>query len=133
MTIKEITEVLQARTHCAGPGPETCIQCACGADLMSDVMAFTRDKAVLLTGLVTPATVRTAELLDIPQIVFVRGKNPARELVDQANEAGICLCSTDYSLFEACGRLYTAGMASSNIQRTAGTTTVTAGKVPIQP
>ena len=49
---------------------------ACSADLMSDVMAFSKSNALLLTGLVNPQVIRTAEMMDIKAVVFVRGKNP---------------------------------------------------------
>ena len=35
---------------------------ACGSDLMSDVLAFVKDQSLLLTGLVNPQVVRTAEI-----------------------------------------------------------------------
>lgn len=110
MTIGDIAQVLDARVHTPGPGADTLIPHACGADLMSDVMAFSGECTALLTGLVTPATVRTAELLDIPLVIFVRGKVPQEEMREPALQAGICLMSTDLTLFEACGRLYEKGV-----------------------
>jgi hypothetical protein len=83
---------------------------ACGADLMSDVMAFVKDRVLLLTGLVNPQVIRTAELLDIRGIIFVRGKNPSRDMIDMAAEADIILAGTKLPMFLACGRLYEAGL-----------------------
>ena len=51
---------------------------ACGADLMSDVLTFTKRKTLLLTGLTNVQVVRTAELSDLCAIVFVRGKLPGK-------------------------------------------------------
>lgn len=85
---------------------------AMGADLMSDVLASIQPDAVLLTGLCNPQVVRTALIADIRAIVFVRGKNPARETIDLANEEGIPLVTTKAGLFEACGILYNVGMPS---------------------
>ncbi len=110
MTVGRIVELLEARIH-AGAGLEDLeVEAACGADLMSDVMAFVKDRVVLLTGLVNAQALRTADLLDIKVVVFVRGKLPTEDLVRQAEEAGIVLLSTRYSLFLACGRLYEAGL-----------------------
>ena len=85
---------------------------AMGADLMSDVLASIEPEAVLLTGLCNPQVVRTAQIADIRAIVFVRGKKPDKETCKIANAENIPLISTDFGLFEACGILYDAGLAS---------------------
>ena len=83
---------------------------ACGADLMSDVLAFTKDGALLLTGLTNPQVVRTADVGGLSAIVFVRGKTPSLEAVDMARTLDIPLFSTPHTLFEACGILFEKGM-----------------------
>jgi len=83
---------------------------ACGADLMSDVMAFVKDRVLLLTGLVNPQVIRTAELLDIRAIIFVRGKSPGRDMIEMADESEIILAGTKLPMFIACGKLYEAGL-----------------------
>lgn len=88
---------------------------AMGADLMSDVLASIRAESVLLTGLCNPQVVRTAQIADIRAIIFVRGKNPAQETIDIANDENIPLITTAYGLFEACGILYRAGLPSFEI------------------
>jgi len=110
MTVKQIVELLDARVHTGAEALDLDVNSACGADLMSDVMAFVKEKVVLLTGLVNPQSIRTADLLDIRVIVFVRGKNPSRDMMETARESGMILLSTNYSMFIACGRLYEAGL-----------------------
>ncbi|MPM71641.1 hypothetical protein SDC9_118609 [bioreactor metagenome] len=83
---------------------------ACGADLMSDVLTFTKRKTLLLTGLTNIQVVRTAELSDLCAIVFVRGKQPGKEIIEAAKANDIPLLVTCYTLFEACGRLYEMGI-----------------------
>ena len=83
-----------------------------GADLMSDVLASIQPEAVLLTGLCNPQVVRTAQMADIAAIVLVRGKQPPVETVHLANEENLPLISTPYGMFEVCGRLHDAGLAS---------------------
>ena len=83
---------------------------ACGADLMSDVLAFVKHNSVLLTGLVNQHVIRTAEMIDISCIVFVRGKQPSEDICVLAREKGITVLTTDASLFEACGILYSKGL-----------------------
>ena len=83
----------------------------CGAsDLMSDVLAYVKAGALLLTGLINPQSIRTAEMADIAAIVFVRGKAPGSEAVSLADELGIPLVASPYSMYEVCGRLYQAGI-----------------------
>ena len=79
--------------------------------MMSDVLAFVKDQAVLLTGLVNPQVVRTAEMMDMRCIVFVRRKNPTEEMISLAKTSGIVMMKTDLRMFEACGKLYSAGLS----------------------
>ncbi|MDP4179857.1 MAG: DRTGG domain-containing protein [Bacillota bacterium] len=115
MKVNEIVKVLEATviTEIDSDGLE--IYSACGADLMSDVMAFVKDNVVLLTGLINPQVVRTAEMMDIKVIVFVRGKSPTQEIIDLAIEKGITILTTKYSMFISCGKLYGAGVTGRGV------------------
>lgn len=86
------------------------IKNACGADLMSDVLAFSNHKTLLLTGLTNPQVVRTAEMIGLKVIIFARGKKPQIETISLANQLNIFLYSTEKPLFEACGLLYKNGI-----------------------
>jgi len=86
------------------------ILAACGSDLMSEVLAFVKDQALLLTGLINPQVVRTAEMMDMKAIVFVRGKTPSPEIIELASESGIVILSTSYPLYISCGKLYASGL-----------------------
>jgi len=88
---------------------------ACGSDLMSDVMAYVKDNVVLLTGLVNPQVVRTAEMMDIKLIVFIRGKRPEETIVQMAKEKGITVMTTKDPMFIACGKLYSAGLKERGV------------------
>ena len=91
------------------------IQMGCGADLMSDVLAFTHEGTLLMSGLTNPQVVRTAEMAGIKAIVFVRGKIPPPETIALAEEKGIPLLASKYTMFETCGRLYQAGLSSCGL------------------
>ncbi|MBI5249177.1 MAG: hypothetical protein HY912_06755, partial [Desulfomonile tiedjei] len=65
---------------------------------------------VLMTGLTNPQVVRTAEMAGINVIVFVRDKTPPVETLELARESGMTLITTGYTMYEACGRLYHAGL-----------------------
>jgi hypothetical protein len=90
---------------------------ACGADLMSDVLAFSKGKTLLLTGLTNPQVVRTAEMIDLKLIIFVRGKKPPKETIALAQEKDITLLTTDKPLYESCGILYSAGLKPEKLNQ----------------
>lgn len=91
------------------------VEMACGADLMSDVLAFTHTGTLLLTGLTNPQVVRTAEMAGIRAILFVRGKYPPPETLSLAAQKGIPLLASRYTMYETAGRLYGAGLASCGL------------------
>ena len=110
MKIKKVQEILQAELLWGVDLLETEVHSACGSDMMSDVLAFVKDQALLLTGLMNPQVVRTAEMMDIRCIVFVRGKRPDLAMIDMAQERDIVMMTTPLRMYSACGRLYTAGL-----------------------
>jgi len=113
MTIAEAINLLEGQFFSGEEKADYEIFSAFGADLMSDVMAFVKDNVLLLTGLVNPQVIRTAELLDIHAIIFVRGKVPSRDMIDMARESGIILGGTKLTMFLSCGKLYEAGLRTS--------------------
>ena len=110
MKIKEIRSLLEAKFLCGEEKLEDEIYTACGSDMMSDVLAYVEDQGVLLTGLVNTQVVRTAGMMDMRCVVFVRSKAPTQEMIKLAEEYGIVLMSTAYRMFEACGKLYVSGL-----------------------
>ena len=110
MTVAEAVKILDGQFFCGEDKGDTEIVSACGADLMSDVMAFIKDKVLLFTGLVNPQVIRTAELLDIHCVIFVRGKIPSREMIEMAEQSDIILAGTKLSMFLSCGKVYEGGL-----------------------
>lgn len=110
MTISELRELLDAEVLCCNENIDKSVYSACGCDLMSDVLAYVKDQAVLLTGLVNPQVVRTAVMMDMVCIVFVRSKAPGDDMLRLAEDNGIVIMKTDKRLYEACGILYSNGL-----------------------
>ncbi len=110
MTLNEVKHILQCEVIAGEDRLNTEVRMGCGSDLMSDVLAFTKADALLLTGLANRQVIRTAEVADIRAVVLVRGKRPDAEMVALAREQGIPLMVTNVLLYEACGRLYRAGL-----------------------
>ena len=113
MLLQEIKEILEAEVFCGAEYLMRNVQSACGSDLMSDVLAFAQDQSVLLTGLLNPQVIRTAEMMDICCVVFVRGKAPDEQMIKLATEKEIVLMSTQNQMYAACGKLYCGGLANS--------------------
>lgn len=53
MTIAQIISLLEATSLSDTPDLEHTIESVCGSDMMSDVLAFIKKDALLLTGLIT--------------------------------------------------------------------------------
>ncbi len=110
MKIKDIIRLLNAENLTPDLDSEQELHSACGSDMMSDVLAFVKDQAVLLTGLNNPQVIRTADMMDMLCVVYVRGKRPDALSLKIANEKGICVLCTDRALFTCCGILYENGL-----------------------
>ncbi len=110
MTLQEIKEILNAQFIIAPRDARMELRMACGCDLMSDVLAFAKEEALLLTGLTNLQVIRTAEMANIKALVFVRGKEPDRETIALAMAKHIPILLTELPMYEACGRLYRAGL-----------------------
>lgn len=86
---------------------------AFASDLMSDVLAMVQEEAestVLITGLCNAQAIRTAEMLDIQTIIFVRGKAIGDDVLDLAEDSGLNIFSTYHTMYETCGILFTKGL-----------------------
>jgi hypothetical protein len=117
--LSEIVKILQAEVLVPAD-MERDVLTACGADLMSDVLTFSKERTLLLTGLTTPQVVRTAEIIDLAGIVFVRGKRPGPEVLELARAQGLPLMLTRFPMYESCGLLFQAGLGGCMLGRGAG-------------
>ena len=110
MKIYEIQSLLGAKLLCGEENLQNDVYSACCSDMMSDVLAYVKDQGVLLTGLINPQVIRTASMMDMVCIVFVRDKSPTDEMVELARECGIAVMCSSLRAYEACGLLYQAGL-----------------------
>ncbi len=116
MKISTIKELLDADVACCEEYLGKHVYSACGSDMMSDVLAFVKDQAVLLTGLVNSQVIRTAEMMDMICIVLVRSKLPTPEMIELAKESGIVLLTTKKRMYDACGILYVNGLVGNKVK-----------------
>ncbi|AEE96440.1 hypothetical protein [Mahella australiensis] len=111
MTLDQVAQALQADVLVHGDAWQSIdVDFACGCDLISDILAFVKNKTILLTGLTNIQLIKTVQVLDIPAIVFVRGKRPSEDFVKAAELADIPILVTQHTMYVACGLLYQAGL-----------------------
>ncbi|MBN2493749.1 MAG: hypothetical protein JXR96_04075 [Deltaproteobacteria bacterium] len=116
MRLEEVQRILEARpawtVRLPRNGEREVVSCL-ATDLMSDALTTTGEGSLLLTGLTNSQVIRTAGIVDLAAICFVRGKSPQPETVELAEKMGVRLLVTDLSMFEACGRLYEKGLRAA--------------------
>lgn len=115
MKISDIAKLLNAEVLCGEADLDREVKSACGCDMMSDVLAFVKEQAVLITGLCNPQVVRTAQMMDMGCIVFVRGKTPPPEVIALAERADIVVLASKERMYVACGVLYENGLSGGSV------------------
>lgn len=110
MNLKDVKELLRARVLTGEELLNREVETCCGSDLMSDVLAFTKRRTLLCTGLTNLQVIRTADMTDLCALIIVRGKIPGEEILEAARENSLPVLATQHTLFEACGILYQAGV-----------------------
>ena len=116
MKIRDLVDLLDAKVLCGEDNLDQEVRSACGSDLMSDVLAFVKDKTVLITGLTNVHVMRTAEMLDIHCVVFARGKLPPEEVLEEARDLDIVVLACDHTTYTTCGMMYEAGIRGTNVR-----------------
>jgi len=109
MTLDEILQATEAEML-VEPPYNIDLESACASDLMSDVLVFTKPSMLLITGLTNPQAIRTADMAEAPAVIFVRGKYPPRNTLELAEEMGIAVLLSPYTMFETAGLLFQAGL-----------------------
>jgi len=115
VTLREILSIIEGKLITENADLDMQVNMACGADLMSDVLAFSHAGTLLMTGLTNPQVVRTADMAGVQAVVFVRGKVPPPETIALAEHRDLPLLASRYTMYETCGRLYAAGLASCGL------------------
>ncbi len=115
MKLSEVLQFIEGKVISRDVDLETEVTTGGGADLMSDVLAFAQDGMLLMTGLINPQVVRTADMAGTAAIVFVRSKIPLPETIALAAQKGIPLLASQFTMFETCGRLFQAGLPAHGL------------------
>ncbi len=111
MNLKKIANTINGKIVADNRNGSIIYDMAFASDLMSDVLTLVNDNLILITGLATLQTIRTAEMADINCIIFVRNKKVSKEMIQLAHETGIDIIECRYSMFKTSGLLYQAGIS----------------------
>jgi predicted transcriptional regulator len=114
MKLAEIRRLLDCEVICGEEWLEAIdVESCFAADLMSDVLAFSRAGALLVTGLTSLQSVHTADIADLTAILFIHDKRPGGPVVDVARQKKIPLLTTRRFMFETCGLLFDHGVKAA--------------------
>ena len=116
MKIRDIAELAHADVLACAELLDTEVISACGSDMMSDVLAFVKDQGLLITGLVNTQVIRTAEMMDMRAVLFVRNKRPTPEIIELAKKCEIVVMASSLRMFEACGLIYESGLKGTALK-----------------
>lgn len=75
-------------------------------DLLSDVMANSKEGNLWITRQTHQNIVAVASLKDLAGIVLVQGKEPDADALEKASAEGIPILVTELSSFDVAGKLY---------------------------
>lgn len=110
MKISEIIKLTEARIVAGDPKNQLDIERAFSSDLMSDVLTLDDHHIILITGLANVQLIRTVEVADVPVVLLCRNKKATPDMIELANENGIVLLETPFSIFRVSGILYQNGL-----------------------
>ncbi|HCG62787.1 MAG TPA: hypothetical protein DHV69_00225 [Sphaerochaeta sp.] len=110
MTLRDVVQIVDGTVLCGDDNLGREVHLGFASDLMSDVLTLLADDILLITGLSNNQAIRTAEMSDILQILFVRNKRPTKTMLDLAKEHGITIITTPYSMFRSSGLLFSKGL-----------------------
>ena len=81
MLLREVAQSLDAEEVVRAEDPDIEVDSAAAADLLSDILATGKEQFVILTGLVRPQVIRTAQVVGALAVFLVRGKHPTQEII----------------------------------------------------
>ncbi len=110
MRLTEIIRLTQAHVAAGDKIEEREIKIAFSSDLMSDVLTLDTEHLLLITGLANIQLIRTAEMADIEVVLLARDKKATLDMINLAQETGLVILETPFSIFRASGILYENGL-----------------------
>ncbi len=118
MKLNEIVDAVNGKILVLPRTSDVEVEIGFASDLMSDVLHLVhlvQARTLLITGLTNVQVIRTAEIAELPLVLFVRGKQPMEDTLTLARHLGIGVLLSPYTMYESCGLLYQAGLSGQAI------------------
>ena len=80
------------------------------SDMVSDIITGAKANGILITLQTHKSLIAAANLVDVAAVVFVRGKRPAKDVIELASKAGIGLFITDVDTWSFAIKLNEVGI-----------------------
>jgi hypothetical protein len=110
MNVAEAAQKIEGVLIACGSAGGREIQGGYASDLLSDVMANSRENDIWITMQKHVNVVAVAQLNDLAAIVLVNGRKPEQDTMAKAEENGIPIISTPLQAFDVIGILFTQGV-----------------------
>ena len=111
MKLDEIVKTVGMKVETGGNTLGREVSGGYASDLLSDVMANSKEGDVWVTLQVHPNIIAVATLKELAGIIIVQGKKPDAETINKAQQEGIPLIVTEFHAFEIIGKLYQLGIS----------------------
>jgi serine kinase of HPr protein (carbohydrate metabolism regulator) len=108
--IVELVEKLNLDVRSANENLEREITGGYASDLLSDVLANSKEGNLWVTLQIHQNIVAVASMKDLAGIILVNGREPEQETVEKAEAENIVIMVTELPAFELVGRLYSLGV-----------------------
>jgi hypothetical protein len=106
MDLATIIKALQLKVECCKEKLEREVTGGYVGDLLSDVMANSKEGHLWITRQTHQNIVAVASLKDLAGIILVQGKEPEVDTLKKATDEEVPILVTDLSSFEIAGKLY---------------------------
>jgi len=113
MKLKDIVKNLGAKVETPEENLDRDVTGGYMSDLLSDVMANSKEGDVWITLQVHPNIIAVATLKDLAGIIIVQGRKPEKETIEKAQSENIPILVSDLQAFEIAGRLYQMGISGT--------------------
>ena len=110
MKLSEIKDVLQCEVLTGDDDLSQEVSTVVASDGMSEILAFARPGALMITGLTNVQSVRTADIAQARAIIYIRGRQPNDAALALARRHQLPVLATRLGMFDVCGLLRERGL-----------------------
>ncbi len=111
MTLKDMADKLGMKVETAEEGLQQEVKGGYVSDLLSDVMAQSKEGDIWITLQTHPNIIAVATLKELAGIIIVQGRKPDPETIGKAKSENFPILVSDLQAFEIVGRLYQMGIS----------------------